>query len=123
MRRRLAHCGPELTGRGRSILVAVAYAIEYSPDAITHIRKLPAEQRAAVVTRLEARLRDQPTIPHRNRKLMDPDKKLYVAPWELRLGDVRVYYAVEEDAKKVVVLGVGIKVREKLFIGGRKVES
>lgn len=39
--------------------------------------------------RLELRLAHEPTIETRNRKRMDPDKRLYVAPWELRLGDVR----------------------------------
>jgi mRNA-degrading endonuclease RelE of RelBE toxin-antitoxin system len=101
----------------------VTYSIEYSPDAIKHIRKLPADRRAMVVDQLEERLTYEPTVPARHRKRMDPDKKFFVAPWELRLGDVRVYYAVEEETKKVIVLAVGIKQREKLFIGGREVES
>jgi hypothetical protein len=57
----------------------------------------------------------------RNRKAMDPDKKLYLAPWELRLGNLRVYSAVEDQPKKVVVVAVGIKERQKRFIGGREV--
>jgi mRNA-degrading endonuclease RelE of RelBE toxin-antitoxin system len=101
----------------------VAYTFEYSKDAIEHIRKLPADRRAAVMDQLEERLAHQPTVPARNRKPMDPDKKLYVAPWELRLGDLRVYYAVEDEPKKVIVVAVGIKEREKLFIGGKEVES
>jgi hypothetical protein len=32
---------------------------------------------------------------------------MFVAPWELRLDAVRVYYAVDEQAKKVIVLAVG----------------
>lgn len=72
---------------------------------------------------LEERLAHQPSVPARNRKRMDPDKRLYVAPWELRLGRVRVYYAVEDEVEKVVVVAVGTKERERLFIGGREVES
>jgi mRNA-degrading endonuclease RelE of RelBE toxin-antitoxin system len=101
----------------------VAYTIEYSEDAIGHIRKLPAHLRATTMDRLEEQLTQQPAVPVRNRKPMDPEKKLYVAPWELRLGNVRVYYAVEDEANKVVVVAVGIKEREKLLIGGKEVES
>jgi mRNA-degrading endonuclease RelE of RelBE toxin-antitoxin system len=100
----------------------VAYTFEYAPHAIDHIRKLSPELRATVMDQLEHRLAHQPAVPARNRKPMDPDKKMYLAPWELRLGELRVYYAVEEEAKKVIVLAVGIKEREKLFIGGREVE-
>jgi mRNA-degrading endonuclease RelE of RelBE toxin-antitoxin system len=99
----------------------VPYTVEYSPEAIKHIRALPADRRAMVVDQVEQRLTHEPTVPARNRKRMDPDKKLFVAPWELRLGDVRVYYAVEEQ--KAIVLAVGIKEREKLFIGGKEVGS
>ena len=98
----------------------MAYTFEYSEDAIEHIRVLPAYRRRTIVDQLEDRLVHEPTVSTRHRKPMDPDKKLYVAPWELRLGDLRVYYAVE--AEKVIVVAVGVKRREKLFIGGREVK-
>jgi sirohydrochlorin ferrochelatase len=73
---------------------------------------------------LEARLAHEPTVEARNRKPMDPAKRMYIAPWELRLGDVRVYYAVEEEPeRKVVIVAVGIKERDRLFIGGKEVDS
>jgi hypothetical protein len=54
---------------------------------------------------------------------MDPDKRAYVAPWELRVGELRVYYAVEEDPMPtVVIVAVGLKVRERVRIAGRDVE-
>ncbi len=101
----------------------MAYTFEYTKDAIEHIRKLPADRRAAIMDQLEEGLAHQPTARARNRKPMHPDRKLYVAPWELRLGDLRVYYAVEDAPKKVIVMAVGIKERERLFIGGLEVES
>jgi mRNA-degrading endonuclease RelE of RelBE toxin-antitoxin system len=101
----------------------VAYVFAYSNDAVEHIRMLPANRRAFVVSELERRLLDQPTVETRNRKRMDPDKRMYIAPWELRLGDLRVYYAVEDDRHRVVILAVGIKQRERLFIGGREFTS
>jgi hypothetical protein len=53
---------------------------------------------------------------------MDPDKRAFIAPWELRVGNLRVYYAVEDTpSARVVIVAVGIKVRERLRVGGKDV--
>ena len=55
---------------------------------------------------------------------MDPDKRFYVAPWELRVRDLRVYYAVSETPQRVVVvMAVGVKVRERVLIAGKAIDS
>ena len=43
-----------------------------------------------------------------------------VAPWELRVGRARVFYDVE-DVSKVIVLAIGTKDRNKLYIGGKEI--
>jgi hypothetical protein len=41
-----------------------------------------------------------------------------VAPWELRIGNLRVYYDVEEDPEPVIsVRAIGIKKRNQVWIG------
>jgi hypothetical protein len=46
-----------------------------------------------------------------------------VAPWELRIGVLRVYYDVEEEPVKLVAIrAVGVKKRSRLFIGGEEIE-
>jgi mRNA-degrading endonuclease RelE of RelBE toxin-antitoxin system len=45
-----------------------------------------------------------------------------VAPWELRVGDYRVFYKLEESASVVRVLAIGYKEHNDVFIRGRKVE-
>jgi hypothetical protein len=41
-----------------------------------------------------------------------------VAPWELRIGNLRVYYDVEAEPEPVVFIrAVGIKERERVRIG------
>ena len=41
-----------------------------------------------------------------------------VAPWELRIGRLRVYYDVEEEPEPVVCIrAVGIKERQRVRIG------
>jgi hypothetical protein len=41
-----------------------------------------------------------------------------LAPWELRIGNLRVYYDIEEEPEPVVyVRAVGIKERNQVRIG------
>ena len=41
-----------------------------------------------------------------------------VAPWELRIGNLRVYYDVETEPEPVVFIrAVGIKERDRVRIG------
>jgi len=46
-----------------------------------------------------------------------------VAPWELRIGNLRVYYEVSEESEPTVtILAVGIKEREQVLIGGERIK-
>lgn len=46
-----------------------------------------------------------------------------LADWELRIGDLRVYYDVEETPDPVVYIqAVGIKERNEVRIGGKVVK-
>jgi hypothetical protein len=46
-----------------------------------------------------------------------------LAPWELRVGNLRVYYDVydSEDDQRVSILAIGKKIRESIRIGGREI--
>ena len=62
----------------------------------------------------------QPNVPTRNRKVLRANR---VAAWELRLGDLRVYYAVKDEPEAVVIVkAVGKKERDRVLIGGEEVE-
>jgi mRNA-degrading endonuclease RelE of RelBE toxin-antitoxin system len=96
------------------------FRIDYSPESEEHLRELKARQRSIVFDAVDEQLGDQPTVETRNRKPMRPNP---LAPWELRIGDLRVYYDVQEEPEKVVtVLAVGRKVGRRIFIGGEEVE-
>ncbi len=91
------------------------YRIEYSPAAEDHLRALPVRQQAIVLAAVERRLSHQPTVETRNRKPIRPNP---VAPWELRIGMLRVYYDVEQKPRRVVyVRAVGVKERNRVRIG------
>jgi mRNA-degrading endonuclease RelE of RelBE toxin-antitoxin system len=91
------------------------YRIEYSPDVEHHFRVLTSYQRNAVLDAVERHVVHQPTVETRNRKPMRPNP---IAPWELRIGSLRVYYDVEEKPElKVAVRAVGVKQRNRVRIG------
>ncbi len=57
----------------------------------------------------------QPTEEARNRKPMRPNP---IAPWELRIGNLRVYYDVEEEPEPTVFIrAVGVKLGNRVRIG------
>ena len=46
-----------------------------------------------------------------------------MAPWELRIGDLRVYYELSDEPQPTVtVLAIGIKERDLVRIGGERIK-
>jgi len=45
-----------------------------------------------------------------------------LAPWELRVGDFRVFYDVNASEEQVVVLAIGQKTHNTLRIGGEEID-
>jgi mRNA-degrading endonuclease RelE of RelBE toxin-antitoxin system len=96
------------------------YSIEYSPDAEDHLRFLTARQQAIVLDTVDEQLMYQPTVETRNRKPMRPNP---LAPWELRIGALRVYYDVEDTRQpRVSIRAIGIKERNRVRIAGEIIE-
>jgi len=96
------------------------YLIEYSPDAEEHLRALTRRQQRIVLDAVERQLTYEPAAETRNRKPMRPNP---LAPWELRIGNIRVYFDVEEQPVPIVrVLAVGIKRRDRVRIGGKVIQ-
>ena len=81
---------------------------------------MTVRQQTIVVDAVDEHLIHQPTVETKNRKPMRPNPK---APWELRIGKLRVYYDVEEDPQQVVhIRAVGIKEHNRVYIGGEMIE-
>jgi mRNA-degrading endonuclease RelE of RelBE toxin-antitoxin system len=98
----------------------LAYVIEYSPEAEDHLRRLATRQQRTVVDAVDRQLLNEPDVETRNRKPMRPNP---VAPWELRIGDFRVYYEVSDEPQPTVtVLAIGIKERDRVRIGGEMIK-
>lgn len=91
------------------------YRIEYSPETEEHFRYLSKRQQVTVLDAVERHLQSQPHVETRNRKPMRPNP---IAPWELRIGNLRVYYDIEDKPERVVyVRAIGIKDRNNVKIG------
>jgi len=97
-----------------------SYRIEYTADAVAHLKDMTPRQSATVLDMVRLQLMHEPMVPTRNRKLLRANS---VAPWELRIGDIRVYFDLTDVPERVVtVRAVGIKRRERVFIGGKEVD-
>lgn len=98
----------------------MAFDIVYSPEAGDHLRALPKASQVMVLDQVDEHLADQPTLATRKRKVLRPNP---IAPWELRLGDIRVFYEVQEKPiPAVIIKAVGIKRHEELWIGEEKID-
>jgi mRNA-degrading endonuclease RelE of RelBE toxin-antitoxin system len=91
------------------------HQIEFTAEADEHLAKLTARDRAMLVDELERQLLYEPAVETRNRKPMRPNP---IAPWELRVGRLRVYYEVSQGPPPMVsVRAIGTKVRSRVRIG------
>lgn len=98
----------------------MAYEIIYSPEALDHLQALPKNSQVLVLDQVDVQLTHQPTLATRKRKVLRPNP---IAPWELRLGDIRVFYEVQERPDpRVIVKAVGIKRHNELWIGDERIE-
>ncbi len=96
----------------------MAYRIDYTRPAVQHLGTLTAAQRSLVLDAVEKQLTQQPTVETRNRKPMRCNR---LAPWELRIRNLRVFYDVREDPDPLVsVVAVGIKEGNRVLIAGRE---
>jgi mRNA-degrading endonuclease RelE of RelBE toxin-antitoxin system len=91
------------------------YRIEYSPETEDHFQYLSKRQQVLVLNAIEKQLQFQPNIETRNRKPMRPNP---LAPWELRIGALRIYYDFEDTPERIVLVrAIGIKERNNVRIG------
>lgn len=95
-----------------------AYELEFAKAVKIHLAALTARQRTTILDAIERKLASEPLRESRNRKPLRPNP---IAPWELRVGDLRVFYEVEALPARVVhILAVGIKDRNVVRIGGQE---
>ena len=97
----------------------MAFTIELSPDARDHLGRLRKRDQRILVDAIALHLTHQPDHPTRHRKRLEDNP---LAPWELRVGDFRVFYDVDHEDELVIVVAIGEKVHDHLRIGDEEIE-
>ena len=94
------------------------YKIEITEDAKTDLSFFKACERKEILSDIREQLSYEPLRETRNRKRLRDNP---VAPWELRIGNYRIFYEVNNDIVTVIVISVGIKEHNILYIRGKEV--
>ena len=97
----------------------MAYLLIFADAARDHLRDMTARQRSLILATIHEQLTHQPAVETKNRKLLRPNP---IAPWELRIGTIRVFYEIRLESEEVWIEAIGIKVRDRVRIGGQEVE-
>ena len=101
-----------------------AYALAFASQVTKHLRAINAKYHALIRKKSGEQLRFEPATETTNRKpLRQPAP--FGATWEIRFGPdnrFRVLYDIDEDNRVVLIMAIGEKQRERLFIGGEEVQ-
>ena|SRR5438128_5910250 len=85
------------------------YEIEVHELAVEELAQLRAFERRRILAEIRGQLTDQPAVATRRRKcLLDLTRSFEheLPVWELRVGEFRVFYDVQEDGQRVHVRAV-----------------
>jgi mRNA-degrading endonuclease RelE of RelBE toxin-antitoxin system len=95
------------------------YEIEFTQEAYSHLQAIRRFDRNAILDAVKEQLAYASDEETQNRKLLRDNP---LADWELRVGQYRVFYDVDTKDRKVRILAVAVKDRNRLTIGGKEVE-
>ena len=101
-----------------------SFELVYAPQVNAHLKAIERKYYGLIRQEIEAQLRFEPGVETRNRK---PLKRAvaFEVEWEIRFGPnkrFRVFYEIDQEARTVYILAVGVKVRDRLYIGGEGIE-
>jgi len=96
----------------------VAYEIRLSEDARRHLRRFSRRETRTILDRIQEALRNEPRTETRNLKRLRPNP---LSKYELKIGDFRAFFEVLDESREVLVLAIGRKEGNRLWIGGREV--
>lgn len=85
------------------------FSIEYAEGVAEDIATVRAFERAQLLDRVEEQLSHQPTQETRNKKILpglEPPWDAVPPVWELRVGEYRVFYDVDDGQRRVTVRAI-----------------
>lgn len=110
-----------------TIIVVVAaerrYSLVYAPEVREHVKAIVPKYHGLLRQAMERQLTSAPDHRSRNRKPLEHVPGPFGSTWELRCGPdncFRVFYEIHADLAEVWILAVGLKDRNRLYVGGRE---
>jgi mRNA interferase RelE/StbE len=94
------------------------FEVKLVPSADEDLDFYGARDQRVILDAIEEFLEVDADLESKRRRPLRPNR---LAPWELRIGDYRVFYEITA-ARLVRVLAVGHKIHNDLFIRGKKVD-
>ena len=96
----------------------MTFAIRFVPSANEDFEYYEVRDQRIILDAIRKFLVTDANVPGKRRERLRPN---VVAPWELRIGNHRVFYEITPE-NVVRILAVGHKVHNDLFIRGKKAE-
>lgn len=101
------------------------FELIYDIEFVAQMQFIERKYHSFIRTTIEQQLIFEPNVETRNRKILTRASD-FGARWELRFGannQFRVFYSVYPEKAEVHILAIGVKVRERLYIGGKEVSA
>ncbi len=114
--------------RIRTIILVMSirprFTLEFAPEIVDHLDAIERKYHRLIEKTIDEQLTFTPEQETRNRKPLE-HPTTFGATWELRFGDknrFRVFYEVKLAQQMVRILAIGVKERNRLFIGGKEIQ-
>ncbi|HZD57777.1 MAG TPA: hypothetical protein VE136_13675 [Anaerolineales bacterium] len=104
-------------------MIKSAFTLIYAPVVREHLKTIERTHYSLIRRTIEEQLTYEPNVETRNRKPLRRPASLS-AEWELRLGPgnrFRVFYEIDLEGAKVLILAIGEKKGNRLYIGGEEI--
>jgi mRNA-degrading endonuclease RelE of RelBE toxin-antitoxin system len=100
------------------------YSLIFAPETMNHLDAIERKYHRLIQKTIDEQLTYTPQQVTRNRKPLEQPAP-FGATWELRFGPnnrFRVFYEVDGVGRTVLVLAIGVKERNRLFISGEELD-
>ena len=100
------------------------FTLTFAPETLDHLDAIERGYHRLIQKTIDEQLSYTPERVTRNREPLEQPAP-FGAAWELRCGPnnrFRVFYEVDAEEQTVWTLAVGVKERNKLFIGAEEFE-
>ena len=98
------------------------FTTTFAPEVLDHLEAIERRYYRLIEQTIDEQLCYAPDQETRNRKPLEQPAP-FSARWELRFGPnkrFRVFYELDASEQTVWVLAIGVKVANRLFVGGKE---